>query len=250
MTPEQQAQLVVNGLIVDPSVADYAWRGATTLTLTVNPTETFRIAGMPMGGDCAVARHADVRIEKTASTERVAPGGDFSYRLETANVSDDSAADAVVVTDEIPDVLRITDVSWVGKGDPDAFPTWRTCAVTGQDGAGYGGTLRCELFGPLQPAGAGLGPSSAPTITLQATVSPSTGERPVRNVAVVTYQTFGDPDDPGTSQDDAVIRVSVLAVTGGMPLLALLVLAGMALAGGAIALTLRRGRREETVPTT
>ncbi|QEV99037.1 hypothetical protein F6J84_02170 [Microbacterium caowuchunii] len=66
----------------------------------------------------------------------------------------------------------------------------------------------------------------------------------------MTYQTFGDPDDPGTSQDDAVIRVSVLAVTGGMPLLALLVLGGMALAGGAIALSIRRGRREETVPTT
>ena len=249
MTPEQQAAYVVNGLIVDPSEADYAWRGATTLTLTVNPSQTFRIPAMPTGGDCTAARHSDVTIQKTASVERVSPGAQFSYTLEVANVSNDSAAEDVVVTDSIPADIRITDVSWAGKGDPDAFPTWRTCAVTGQGSGGYGGTLRCELFGPLQPAGADLGASSAPTITLRATVAPDASEGTVRNVAVVDSHTFGDPDDRSRHTDDAVIRVSVLAATGDRTALILLVLGGLAVVIGVTVLVVRRSRKDGDVPT-
>ncbi|KAA9147114.1 VWA domain-containing protein, partial [Microbacterium lushaniae] len=221
MTPEQQAQFVVNGQILDPGETDFAWRGPTTLTLTVNPVLTFQIAEMPAGGDCTAARHSEVRIEKTASLERTAPGGAFTYRLEAANVSTDSAAEGVVVTDPIPTGIRVTDVTWPGKGDADAFPNWRTCAVTGQNSAGYGGTLRCELFGPLHPVGSGLGASGAPPITLSATVDPGAGSTTIRNVAVVDSHTFGDPGDAGRDSDDAGVRVSLLPPTGGGPLAAL-----------------------------
>ncbi|TXK15967.1 DUF11 domain-containing protein [Microbacterium wangchenii] len=245
MTPEQQAQFVVNGLILDPGEADFAWRGPSTLTLTVNPALTFQIAEMPAGGDCAAARHSEVRIEKTAALERTAPGGSFTYRLEAVNVSPDSAAEGVVITDDIPAQIRVTDVSWPGQGDPEAFPNWRTCAVTGQNAAGYGGTLRCELFGPLHPAGSGLGASGAPPITLAATVAPGAGSSTIRNVAVVDSHTFGDPGDAGRHSDDASVRVSLLPPTGGGPLAGLLLLGILALAGGATTLIVRRRPRED-----
>ena len=37
-------------------------------------------------------------------------------------MSDDSSAEGVVVTDEIPDDLKITDVSWPGEGDATVVP--------------------------------------------------------------------------------------------------------------------------------
>ena len=43
--------------------------------------------------------------------------------------------------------------------------------VDGQDAGGFGGTLTCDLFGPLQPINSDNGgASAAPTITLAATV--------------------------------------------------------------------------------
>ena len=124
------------------------------------------------------------------------------------------------------------------------FPNWETCEVTGQGAGGYGGTLECVLFGPLQPVGANGGASAAPTITLAATVNPSSTASVVTNVAVVDYHTFGNPDDAGRDSDDATVTLSALPVTGGGEVLPLLVLALLALLGGITAVMSRRRRAE------
>ena len=133
MTPDERAQFVFNGLILDPSTLDYAWRNPTTVTISVNPEVTFEVEYPPATPTCFVARHTELTIEKTASVERTDPGKSFTYTLDVENVSDDSAAEGVVVTDVIPADLKITDVSWPGEGDPNAFPNWSTCEVTGKN---------------------------------------------------------------------------------------------------------------------
>lgn len=237
--------MIFNGLILDASELDYAWRNGTTVVLSVNPSMTFDVEYPPATPECFVARHTEVQIEKTASVEKSEPGKSFTYDLAVANVSDDSAADGVIVTDTIPADLKITDVSWPGKGDAAVFPNWSSCAVAGQNGSGYGGTLTCELFGPLQPVGAGLGTSAAPTITLAATVNASSTASVITNVGVVDYHTFGDPEDAGRDSDDAVVLLSGLPATGGSAMYPLILLGFLALLGGALTVVTIRRRREE-----
>lgn len=250
MTPEQQADYVFNGLILDPSELDFAWRGVTDITFTVNPTLEFSTAYPPATPECFVARHTEVQIEKTASVERTEPGKSFSYTLDVANVSDDSAAEGVVVTDAIPADIRITAVNWTGKGDADVFPNWQSCEVTGQNGAGYGGTLECVLYGPLQPINSDNGGASvAPRITLSATVNPASKANTITNVAVVHYHTFGDPDDPGRDSDDATVLLSSLPATGGGSMLPLVLLGLVVMLTGAAVIVVARRRRGEAKPT-
>ncbi|MFE5407344.1 SpaA isopeptide-forming pilin-related protein [Microbacterium sp. NPDC056569] len=249
MTPEQQAEFVFNGLILDPSELDYSWRLPSTVTFTVNPTLEFSVEYPPASPECFVARHSDVQIEKTASVEKTEPGKSFTYTLAVQNVSDDSAAEAVVVTDAIPADIKITDVTWPGKGDAAVFPNWETCEVTGQDSAGYGGNLECVLFGPLQPQGANEGASAAPTITLAATVNPASKASSITNVAVVDYHTFGDPDDPGRDSDDAIVLLSALPATGAELPPLLVILGLLALLGGTTMLIVTRRRRGEARAT-
>ncbi|HEX5859997.1 MAG TPA: hypothetical protein VFY91_17950, partial [Microbacterium sp.] len=242
MTAEEQAEFVFNGLILDPSELDFAWRGPTTITFTVNPELVFEAEYPAATPECFVARHTDVQIEKTASAERMTPGDSFTYTIEAENVSDDSAAENVVITDKIPADIRITDVSWVGEGDADAFPNYTDCAVSGQAAGGYGGTLTCTLFGPLQPAGSGLGASAAPVITLAAMSNPATTVTTIDNVAVVDYNTFGDPDDKGRDADNAVIYLSILAMTGSPLADGLIWTALLALFAGAVLMHVARRR--------
>ena len=42
MTPEEQEQFVFNGLILDPSTLNYAWRNPTTVTFSVEPRDDLR----------------------------------------------------------------------------------------------------------------------------------------------------------------------------------------------------------------
>jgi uncharacterized repeat protein (TIGR01451 family)/LPXTG-motif cell wall-anchored protein len=240
---------VFNGLILDDSELDYAWRLPSTVTFTVNPELSFTTEYPDATPECFVARHSNVQIEKTASVEKTDPGASFTYTLAVANVSDDAAAEAVVVTDAIPADLKITDVTWTGKGDDTLFPNWQSCAVTGQDGSGYGGTLTCVLFGPLQPVGANEGASAAPTITLAATVNPASKVSSITNVAVVDYHTFGDPDDPGRDSDDAIVLLSTLPATGGQLPPLLVILGLLALIGGTTMLIVTRRRRGEAKAT-
>ncbi|GAA1943964.1 LPXTG cell wall anchor domain-containing protein [Microbacterium deminutum] len=240
---------VFNGLILDPSELDYAWRFDTTATLSVNPSMTFEVSYPPASEACVVARHSNVQIEKDASVTKTDPGKSFTYTLATHNVSDDSAADGVVVTDAIPSDIKITDVTWPGKGDATVFPNWTTCAVTGQNASGYGGTLTCDLFGPLQPVGANSGASAAPTITLAATVNPASKASVITNVGVVDYYTFGHPTDTGRDADDATVALSTLPATGASSVLPLVTLAILALLVGAGLLIVGRRRRSEAKPT-
>ncbi len=249
ITAEDMPFYVFNGLILDDSELDYAWREPSTVTFTVNPELVFAVEYPDATPECAVARHSNVQIEKTASVEKTDPGASFTYSLAVQNVSDDSAAEAVVVTDAIPADLKITDVTWPGKGDNAVFPNWLSCAVTGQNGSGYGGTLTCALFGPLQPQGANEGASAAPTITLAATVNPSSKASSITNVAVVDYHTFGNPDDKGRDSDDAVVLLSALPATGGELPPLLVVLGLFALLGGTTMLIVTRRRRGEAKPT-
>ncbi|MCC2033582.1 VWA domain-containing protein [Microbacterium allomyrinae] len=250
MTPEEQSEYVFNGLILDPSELDFAWRGNTDITFTVNPELTFSASYPAATETCSAARHSDVQIEKTASVEKTAPGKSFTYTLAVENVSDDAAAESVVVTDAIPADLKITNVTWPGKGDAAVFPNWDSCAVTGQNSSGYGGTLECVLFGPLQPAGSDNGgASAAPTITLAATVYSASTASVLTNVAVVDYHTFGDPTDPGRDSDDATVLLSALPATGGEPAPLLAILGLLALLAGASTLVVIRRRRAESKPT-
>ncbi|MFE5407345.1 VWA domain-containing protein [Microbacterium sp. NPDC056569] len=250
MTPAQQDEFVFNGLILDPSELDFAWRGNTEVTLSVNPSQTFSTSYPPATPECFVARHTEVQIEKTASVEKTEPGKSFSYTLDVANVSDDAAAEGVVVTDAIPADIKITAVNWTGKGDANTFPNWQSCEVTGQNGAGYGGTLTCVLFGPLQPIDSDNGGASvAPRITLSATVNPASKANTITNVAVVDYHTFGDPDDPGRDSDDATVLLSSLPATGGSPMLPLILLGLVVMLTGAAVVAVSRRRRGEAKPT-
>ncbi|WP_243075619.1 SpaA isopeptide-forming pilin-related protein [Microbacterium sp. SS28] len=236
---------VFNGLILDPSELDYAWRFNSQVTLSVNPEMTFAVAYPPASPECFVARHSDVQIEKTASVEKTDPGKSFTYDLAVANVSDDSAAAGVVVTDKIPSDIKITDITWEGEGDSNVYPNWTMCDVTGEDAGGFGGLLTCELFGELQPAGANEAPSSAPTIRLAATVAANSTSSVITNLGVVDYHTFGDPDDTGRDADDAVVTLSSLPVTGGAPMWTLAAMGLLALLGGTLALVVMRRRRGE-----
>ncbi|WP_345803471.1 SpaA isopeptide-forming pilin-related protein [Microbacterium sp. AZCO] len=209
MTADEIPAKVYNGLILDNAEPDYAWRGASTITFEVNPVIAFDVEypGPELG--CVQARHSNVEIDKNASVANTAPGNSFDYTLAVKNVTDDSAADGVVVTDAIPTDLKITNVTWTGKGDTSVFPNWKDCAVAGQNGAGYGGTLTCHLFGPLQPG------QSAPTITLAAYVNPSSTATKIDNVGVVEYHTFDDASDTGRDADSATVLLTPLAITGG-----------------------------------
>jgi uncharacterized repeat protein (TIGR01451 family)/LPXTG-motif cell wall-anchored protein len=249
IAPEDVNDYVFNGLILDDSELDYTWRLGSTVTFTVNPELAFAVEYPEATPGCAVARHSNVQIEKTASVEKTDPGASFTYSIAVQNVSDDSAAEAVVVTDAIPADIKITNVTWTGKGDDTVFPNWQSCEVTGQNGSGYGGTLTCVLFGPLQPQGANEGASAAPTITLAATVNPGSKASSITNVAVVDYHTFGNPDDKGRDSDDAIVLLSALPATGGElpPLLVLLGL--LALLGGTTMLIVTRRRRGEVKAT-
>ncbi|GAA2827668.1 hypothetical protein GCM10010471_06460 [Leucobacter komagatae] len=214
MTPAQQAEFVFNGLILDPSELDFSWRGNTTIQFSVNPELTFNASYPPATAGCGVARHSQVEIEKDASVTRTQSGKTFDYTLAVKNLSDDSAAEGVVVTDQIPADLKVDSVAWAGQGDANTFPNWRECDVTGKDSRGYGGTLRCELFGPLQPKGSTEGASEAPEITLGVTVNAGSSRTDVTNTATVDYHTFGDPDDSGRDSDSATVLLWGLPVTG------------------------------------
>lgn len=247
MTPAQQVEYVYNGLILDPSTLDFAWREPSTVTFSVNPSLSTTVSYPPASEDCYQARHSTVEIEKTSSTQKAMPGDPFSYTLAVANTSDDSAADGVVVTDAIPSTVKVNDITWPGKGDASVFPNWNTCTITGQDASGYGGQLTCTLFGPLQPAG--QSGSSAPTITLHAMISTSAPVGAITNVGVVDYYTFGDPEDSGRDADDAVILVSLLPATGGTSALWVLwtALAAVVVGTGVVLVVTRRRREAGTL---
>ena len=77
-----------------------------------------------------------LEIVKTASQPLVEGGTEFEYTFAVSNVGHVDAA-GVQVTDDIPSVLAVHAATIDATG-------W-TCAMTGQDLDGYGGTLDCDL---------------------------------------------------------------------------------------------------------
>jgi LPXTG-motif cell wall-anchored protein len=138
------------------------------------------------------------------------------------------------------------------------FPNWDSCEITGSDSDGYGGTLECELFGPLQPQGAEEGATAAPTLTLLAEADPLSPATSIENIAAVDYHTFGNPDDVGHDEDNATVTVPTLVgpeepeeplpATGGSIPWSLALFGILALVFGTTLLVVRR-RRGEAKPT-
>ena len=114
---------------------------------------TFEVDYPPATPTCFVARHTEVQIEKTASVERTEPGQVLHLHAgDVENVSDDSAAEGVVVTDAIPADIKITDVSWPGEGDPNGVPELEHLRGDRAEQLGLRRQRsRATLFGPLQP---------------------------------------------------------------------------------------------------
>ncbi|MDE0545316.1 hypothetical protein [Microbacterium sp. C7(2022)] len=174
--------LVYNGLVLDTSHETYPWRGASTVTFSVNPTLTVSTSYPSASPNCSIPRAADMTVTKTASVETVQAGDSFDYNLAVANVSVDGAADPVTITDVIPSDIRVDEITT----DTTAFPRWTGCDVADADSDGFGGVLTCSLFGPLMMG------ESAPTITLGVTVADDTSADRISNTAEVCW---AGPDD-------------------------------------------------------
>nr|WP_249776529.1 DUF5979 domain-containing protein [Leifsonia sp. C5G2] len=230
---------VFEGLVYDPStVATDAWRYPSTVTIRVNPTETYTVVYPPAATACAVARVAKVGIVKTASTPLTHPGGTFGYTLQVDDLGL-GAADPVTLTDPIPADLRVDSIAT----DTTAFPRWQDCAVVGSDGDGFGGTLTCTLFGPLSASA-----PSAPEVNVRVTVRTGTAASSISNTASVCSRHQGDAAAvTECAQATAVVYLSVatLLAATGLDLSAAGGLALALLASGALLWTvlLRRRRR-------
>jgi uncharacterized repeat protein (TIGR01451 family) len=125
-----------------------------------------------------------LEITKTASQALVQGDDAFDYELAVANTGAVDAA-GVRVTDSIPATLKVTAIT----ADP---ALWTSCAVTGKDTDGYGGTLTCD-YAPVLVAG-----DKADPITLGVTVLPEIAQDTIVNTAAVTSTTpvvDGDTDD-------------------------------------------------------
>ena len=221
---------------------------AVDVVISVNPEMTFAVEYPAASPECFQARHSDVQIEKTASKERMTPG----RPSRTRSLPRTSPMTRPPRESSSPTRSRRTSASRMSPGLAKATPppsrTTPTARVTGQAAGGYGGTLTCTLFGPLQPAGAGLGPSAAPVITLTAVSNPTTSATSIDNVAVVDYHTFGDPEDAGRDADNALVYLSILALTGSVLADGLIWAALLALFGGVLLVHATRRRRQQAIP--
>ncbi|MEJ3403575.1 VWA domain-containing protein [Rathayibacter sp. YIM 133350] len=191
-------------LVLDPSLPSYAWRdqvNPASITFQINPTQTVLAVYPQALPACAVERDHGVAIEKTASVDRVDVGDDFDYTLAVSNVGD-GVAWPVRVNDTIPADLRVDGIAYgaapvidnplfdpdqpAGPGNEPTIPspsTWNnSCAVTGADGDGYGGTLNCQLQGVLGPR-----IPQAPDIILHVHVKPTTTATSLVNTAEVCW---------------------------------------------------------------
>jgi LPXTG-motif cell wall-anchored protein/uncharacterized repeat protein (TIGR01451 family) len=228
------------GLVYDPStVATDAWRYDSTVTIKVNPTQTATVTYPAATPKCAVARTPDVSITKTASVAQTSPGASFSYDLAVKNTGL-GAASPMTMSDPIPADLKVTKITT----STSAFPRWQDCKVTGQDAAGYGGTLHCDLFGPLKLN------ESAPKITVDVTVNKGTTVNTLTNTATVKWTDMDNPKNTGSSKSSVSVKVllpapaGTLPVTGGTPSFGLIGLGFFVILAGATALVISRRRRD------
>ncbi|WP_460841362.1 DUF7507 domain-containing protein [Nocardioides marmoraquaticus] len=131
---------------------------------------------------------ADLQLTKTASTNRAAAGDEVSYTLVTTNNGPSSARE-VVVSDDLPDGLRLSRATLVG-GEP--------CVTTGA-------SVRCAV-GRLLPGGTA-------TVVVTATVTQDVRAGMLRNVARAETES-ADPVSTN-DEDGATIEVVSPATPGG-----------------------------------
>jgi uncharacterized repeat protein (TIGR01451 family) len=160
--------------VIEPGVITIAANETATATVT----NTFTIGAL--------------EIVKTASEPIVQGGGVFDYTFEVSNVGTVPAA-GVTVVDEIPDLLKVTNVTSDG---------WTDCSVADTDTFGYGGVLTC-VYDDVLAAGA-----SADALTITVRVQPDIAVDTIDNVATVTSTTRGVTGD----DDDETVRVKWLDV--------------------------------------
>jgi uncharacterized repeat protein (TIGR01451 family) len=149
----------VDGTVTIPAAVD----GPATVTIT----NTFLLGSLS--------------IDKAASATIVQGDSDFEYTFDVRNTGHVDAA-GVTVVDVLEPELKATSL--------DA-PGWTSCAVTGADADGYGGTLNCVLDTTLAVGGI------APLITLGVHVLPTITQDDLVNRADVTSTTpvvTGDHD--------------------------------------------------------
>ncbi|SIN70021.1 prealbumin-like fold domain-containing protein [Agromyces cerinus] len=231
-------------LVFDPSLPDAPWHdevNPSTITFSINPSQSVLAVYPQATPACAIEREPALDIVKTASVTQANPGADFSYSLQVTSTGI-GAADPVELFDEIPADLRVDSIS---TDAAPAFPRWENCDVTGEDSAGYGGTLHCDLVGVLGP-----NMPAAPPVVLGVHLNSGTKASSVDNTGEVCWQDADAPaeETPVVLCDDSSVTVKVpqpMAVTGfaGEPYIwlgALLLLLGGAFVGGSYVLRRRR----------
>jgi uncharacterized repeat protein (TIGR01451 family) len=182
-----------------------------------------------------VPRDPALTITKVASATEVTPGVSFTYDIVVSNTSTLGDAYPVVLTDPIPANVRVSMITT----STTAFPRWTDCTITGADAGGFGGTLRCELFGTLGVS------SSAPVVTLTA-VARSTTTASIVNTATVCWSNPSNATQPQQrlpASATVTVRPGTLPPTGARSANAVFI--GLALSGiGCCLVALaRRSRR-------
>ncbi|WP_157372835.1 VWA domain-containing protein [Agromyces sp. Root81] len=244
-------------MVKDSSLPSYAFADQLhpmTITFEINPSQSVLAVYPQATPACAVTRESGPLIEKTSSVTSVMPGGTFDYTLSITNPGL-GATKAMELFDEIPAGLKVTSIT---TPPAPAFPRWDDCEVTGEDSAGYGGTLHCILNGQI----GGTRPD-APDVVLSVTLHPKSTSSSIVNTGEICWNDLPDdetapaaegaiPLDPAEQIlcDDSSVTVRVpqpgaaIASTGfaGGPFV--WVAAGMLLVGGiAVAYVLIRRRR-------
>ena len=238
LAPDAQ---VYGTVILDPSLPSFAYRQPMTVTFKMNPqdvVETVYPDISPAG--CAVPRKPELTIAKTASVSTVSPGTAFSYGISVANTSALGVAYPVTLSDPIPATIAVHTITT----STTASPRWENCAVTGADGAGFGGMLNCTLSGALGVS------ATAPLVTLAVTVSNSA---PAGNIVNTATTCWLNPSDATQPQQCASSSVTVTVTSmplpppplpnTGVPATQLAITGLLLLLGGGLMLTLGMGRR-------
>ncbi len=196
-------------LVEDESLLEHALTGAVLVRFSINPERWVAVTYPGITPECLVDRDTVLEIEKTADAERVDAGDTLTYTIEVRNTGNGAARD-VVVTDVIPEQLKVERVRTAKPDSPEIMP-WAECTVADEDSRGYGGTVTCELDGTLARG------QVAPLITIVTTVDPEAETGDVVNVAEVEWTSADGDEETGVAEDDAEVEVrgdDELGVTG------------------------------------
>ncbi|MFI2754386.1 DUF5979 domain-containing protein [Cellulomonas sp. P22] len=166
---------------------------------TVSTTGTVTLAGA--SNQVAIENaFSALELTKEVGAASVLRGQQLDYTLGVANTGPAATADVRLV-DTLPTEVRVVQV--------DAPAPW-TCAATGADADGYGGSLACAY-----PAGSRLAPgASAPVVRVTVEVRPDVAVDGFVNSAVVRWTDTGSPNPTPTEREDPdEARVTVLRLT-------------------------------------